>query len=505
MEPLPEFIEPNTTESEPYQSETREAVSTLLPKAEPVQQIPQDVLVLTPQKQDSIRPSVMVGKNEELYETLEDLNDLVELRRLERRSIVVDTLRANHYLLADMDTTFARRVSGIVMRNSDPEKAWELFKSINASSTGQKAILTNLEKYDFVNIWGRCRSKLAEEDSDIFSCVYKRTHFESSAEGKKKKGQILWNDFYEINQNPRRSLEMMRQSGVVIELPDEYIDQLRAGRRAIEEKGTCPILEKIKNQKIFTISGLKGSKASLTIHDLFDHFWSYDLLEREGVFERYKDFLTRVGNPQNTDMFKRESELIASTVFGTRLYRMAEEDFVPILSFDKIKKVLEKSAATEKVTPNQQRALQILDSLDPQSVEAGSLSYDVSNMAIELMEQRRKHGFIKNLEVKPDGSLSPVGVMDILDPEYIALMVEINHMILDPTNKAEQSLLNISVMVEDYLVRVSRSPANTQAEPLTVKVEDVNAYDTKNSSLKEDRVEWLKKNSGFASTKASLC
>ena len=464
-----------------------------------------EVLTLTPVKEDLVRPSVVVNKNEELYQDLDNLNDLQELRRLERRSIVVDTMRSNHYLLAGMDTTFARRISGIVIRNDDVASAWDLFKSLNASSSGQQEILNNLEQYDFVNIWKRCKGILAQEDHSIFSAVYRRTHLEQSAEGKKKKGQILWNDFYEINQNPRRSLEQIRQSGVDIELSDDYIEQLRGARTVIEQNGTCPILERIKNDKVFTISGLKGSKASLTIHDLFDHFWTYDLLDRTGVFDRYKDFFDRVGNPQNTDMFKRESELIASAVFGTRLYRVAEEDFVSIFNFDRIKRVLEKSAKTENFTPNQQTALEILDQTDPESFEAGSLSYDVSNMAIELMEQRRKHGFIKNLETRVDGTLYPVSVMNVLDPEYIALMVEINHMILDPSNKAEQSLLNISVMVEDYLNHLSRSNANSKIEPLNVRVENINSYDIDKSSLRKDRIEWLKTHAGFASTKSSLC
>lgn len=460
-----------------------------------------DLKTLTPIEEDSVRPSV-VDKHDQLYSKLDILNNLEELRRLERRSIVVETMRSRHVLLNGMDTTFARRISGIIIRNDDCESAWKLFKLLNASTPSQKEILVKLNQQEFVDIWKRCKYILALKEDSIFSEVYKRTHL---APNGKKKGQSLWNDFYEINQHPRRSLEQIRKSGVDIELSVDSIEQLRNARKEIEQNGTCPILEQIKNEKVFKISGLGGSKASLTIHDLFDHFWTYDLLDKKGVFDRYKDFFDRVGNPQNTDMFKREAELIASAVFGTRLFQIAEKDFAPIVSWNSIINLLKKSSKTENFTLNQKRALEILDQTNSSSFEAGSLSYVVSNMAIELMEQRRKHGFIKNLETQSDGTLYPVGVMNVLDPEYVALIVEINHMILDPSNKAEQSLLNISVIVEDYLNYLSGTASNDTIMPLNVKVEYINSYDINQSSLNKGRIDWLQNNAGFASTKASLC
>jgi hypothetical protein len=434
----------------------------------------------------------------------EKFNNLEELKRLEIRSVVVELLRKDP-VLANTDTSFARKVSGILIRSKSVEDAWNIFRSLKASTQGQQIILKGIGRDEFLRIWQQVKITLAHEEQLIYEAIYRRTHFEQSPDGKRKRGQIRWNDDYQILNSPRRSLEMIRNTGVSIELGNDYIEKLRQQSSQLLVTGSCPILEKIKNDKIFTISGLTGSKASLTIHDLFDHFWTYDLLDREGVFNRYYNFFARVGNPHRTDMFKRESELIASIVFGIRLCRVAEEGFIPIFSLKKIKRILEKSVKTKNSTPNQENALKLLDQIDPLSLEATSLTYTVSNMAIELMEQRRKHGFIKNLETLDDGSLKPVGVLQILDPEYVALIVEINHMVLDPDNRAEQALFNISAIVEDYLIHIANTSVDTPIRQLNVKVSDINSYDESSSSLTEGRKDWLRKNAGFASTKASLC
>jgi hypothetical protein len=101
-----------------------------------------------------------------------------------------------------------------------------------------------------------------------------------------------WNDDYEQRQKPKRSLEVLKNRGIRIKVPYEHIELIR---RNFIEGAECPILDRIKNMRIVTINGFEGSKMSLTIHDIFDHFWFYSKLERLGVLDRYVQYpITRI-------------------------------------------------------------------------------------------------------------------------------------------------------------------------------------------------------------------
>lgn len=433
-------------------------------------------------------------------ERLARLNDLEELRILEKRSEIENILRTSPYFAA-LDTTFMRKLTGLFLRNAEnDEAAVRIFQEIEAH-TAVQVQAKQISPQEFAELFYLVQEYLENAEPELTKTLEARIHKIGET-----KGQILWNDLYEISQNPRRTLEVVREKGVRIELPSEYIDMLRDNRGDVENNPACPILEHIKNQKIFKISGFTNSKASLTIHDLFDHYWTYDHLDKAGIFEKYRAFLDKVGNPQNTDMFNRESELIASTVFGTRLFHVKEDGFVPFFRFDQIQRVLAKSiTSSDQPSENQLRVLQALQTIDPESNMAKTFCYTVSNMAIERMEQKRKHGAIKTLSRNAEGSLEPTEVMALLDPEYLALMFDITQMILDPENRANEALLSISVVVEEYLLKLAQSKPGTVHEPLVVRIDDINGKDLVNTTLPPGRVDWLATHAGFASTKSYLC
>lgn len=410
-----------------------------------------------------------------------------ELVRLERRYEAGEVLK-QHAKIAPLDGTMLRWVSGAMLRARTPETAIASWRGMASRrgrtivdfSPAQQAVL-NIPDNEIV--WLHSQVKTADES--IKAALPGRM-----AERVNGKYGHKWNDRYEQKQSPKRSLEILRERGIEIKISPEDVAYIQA---EYTSESDFAILDKVKNKRIASINGLTGSKLSLSIHDIFDHFWGFDTLDKEGVLGRYASFLQSVGNPQNTDLFKREGELIGSIFYEWRSAHLPERQFKPIFTNADIARVFNK-ASVGRLSPNQQEAVAILENLDPESTEAKRLPAIYSGIAVELMEQRRKHGFIRRL----DESFAPTGVVPILDPEYAALIVEVNHILSRDDAKAEKVLFNIEAVIEDYLVGLAQGGAN---ETLVVTPDSIESFDAENSRLSSKRQDWLRKNLFHAATR----
>src|SRR5690606_24385730 len=154
--------------------------------------------------------------------------------------------------------------------------------------------------------------------------------------------------------------------------------------------------ELAKNWLILTLSGFEGSKLSLAVHDAIDHMWTFDLAERKGLFSKFSDLFESIGNPQLTDIFKREGEILASISFGTRYWEL-QSGFRPILDTRSINEHLASLSSKGELSERHQRAVEITTDLmsEPESTEYTSLGFVLSNYLATLHEQRRRYGRIK--------------------------------------------------------------------------------------------------------------
>lgn len=126
--------------------------------------------------------------------------------------------------------------------------------------------------------------------------------------------------------------------------------------------------------------------------------------------------------------------------------------------------------------------------------EARKLCSIYSGVSVELMEQKRKHGFIRCL----DNNFEAVGVLPLLDSEYLALIVETSHMLSDPSTKARTSLFNIEGIIEDYLIGLATEEVT---DDLVINLPDVDVFDPNKSRLSPKKQTWLRKNSFHAATR----
>ncbi len=271
-----------------------------------------------------------------------------------------------------------------------------------------------------------------------------------------------WNDWYEQRQkeHPRRSLAALRKRGVALSIPQEKLPHIR---KQYHFKEGCPYLEQTKNDRILTINNFRNSKVSLAVHDCFDHFWTYDLLEKTGILAQHNTFLQSIGNPHTTDIFCREGELIASAGFHFRNKFLHDEQMTPLISYNEVYNTLKNNSDTTQCI----HAAHVMEEQyhDPTFVSFFERSF--SGIMVELMEQRRKHGFIRILDI----SYAIKETMPALHPAYCALLVDTCNTLYTQQQHAKNALYAIGSHVESFLQNSVTS--NTESAKTVVSLDTI--------------------------------
>lgn len=414
---------------------------------------------------------------------------LDELVKLEIRNDIANILRTNP-IIFPADGTMMLWIVDIMLEAQSSQQAIKSWRSIAKKnernihidfSDAQKSIL-ELSDAAITALFTKIKAYLSTNALAVKDTMIERINA--------PKGHS-WNDKYELNQKPKRSLDILRKKGMHIKISKPDIQMIREN---YVDEDNCPVIDQIKNKKIANINGFTQSKISLIIHDFFDHFWIYDLLESSGILQRYSEFLQSVGNPQNTDMFSREGELIASVGFEWRSSHTPERDFKPLFSFSQIQDILHTNS--NNISQNQRIAKEILKKIDAEEIKR--LCSICSGVFIELMEQKRVHGFIRKL----DKNYTAIGLQSFYDPEYIALIIEVTHILCNPKTKAREQLFKTEITIEDYLTSLIRGESE---DDLLITLKDVQSFDPKNSRVNEKRQKWLLDNPFHTATRLDRC
>lgn len=121
-----------------------------------------------------------------------------------------------------------------------------------------------------------------------------------------------------------------------------------------------------------------------------------------------------------------------------------------------------------------------------------------SGVLVELMEQRRRQGFIQIL----DENNLPTEVLPLLDLEYAALVVEGAHLLCQPETQTGHELYKINVFVEDFLVRATKPHAPLQ---INMTLDAIHSFDPEKSLVSPGRREWLRENFYHTATRITAC
>ena len=380
-------------------------------------------------------------------------------------------------------------------REPDPYMALGKFRELKPRTIQEEMILL-VNDTEFLN----CHQTLITSLEKLKDQIY-----DSSVRNIK---QIEANDDLQFNQKDTRSVDAMISNGVRIRISSnalEYLERERENHR----NGMIPLIEILKNEKILEVGGFQGSKISHAIHDTIDHAWLFWMLKERGLFEKYLGLFDSIGNPEATDIYKREGEVVASIGFGVRYWANIEAGFIPKISISEIADRFEKYfdlGDLDELHLDSYRRVRAL-SKHPLQREAQSLAFVFSNYLTELDEQRRKHGKIKRKDTRTKKIL---GELDPWSPDYLSFFVEAHNLLLNSKNRHRNTLHLVHLLFEDYLNKNDSLEGGT----LVLQMDTVlnqwigKSRDGEDQSspllglrLPPERINWMLANPGFTAFK----
>lgn len=296
-----------------------------------------------------------------------------------------------------------------------------------------------------------------------------------------------------------RNLEQMLEKGMTFTINPDHIDKIRQAQEYAGE-GILPVTEYVKNEKVLGVSGFIDSKVSLAVHDFMDHIWTFSLLDKTGILEKYSDMFDSIGNPQATDIFKREGEIVASIGFGVRYFQTMPPAFGPKIRSFHISEHLDKLFIAGDLTARHMDAYRHLKSLRKGSMDWQSLGFCFSNYVTELDEQRRKYGKIKQVDLK---TRRIIGELDPMSPDFICFFIDAHKQLMTPKNKHRDDLFRFHILLEEYLSSFAKGeiPLNQQ---LTLTPEEIRGIDFTKTTLPPQRIQWMRNNPGFTATRDAI-
>ncbi len=461
--------------------------------------------------------SGLIGKREK--DTCpESLDSVEEIYELERRAQAFKFV-GRTYALSDLDpldralaplnkpmhavshigNQFATKIMPCFM-NEDQEAGWQDFQHIVPHTTDEElTLLTNREQFGAIQ--QDLQAFLDTENGEHRRLAEERLAPKTSP-GNPNHGAIRWNDRYQFNGNESpRSMENMLENGVRISVDPACLDEIKEAHM-IADDGILPLLELVKNKEVLGVNGFMSSKISLAVHDSLDHVLGFSIAERTGLLAKFNDLFESIGNPQHTDIFKREGEVLASIGFGVRYWANLEHGFVPLITAPDLLSHMDQLFDDDKLETRHMAAFKILRELaqDPSSREAQSLGFVFSNYVVELDEQRRKHGKIKQKDL---ATKKVIGELDPFSADYLSFFTEMHHQLLYSHNKHRDNLLRYHILLEEYLCAVASEKIPPEEE-LVIRVQDMASLDFSHTTLPPKRIQWMTRNYGFSAIRDAI-
>jgi len=397
-------------------------------------------------------------------------------------------LLAEVHAVHHVSDEFARRLYD-VFKETSIENAYNEYLRLESHTTDEE-LACSLNQSQFGECFGLLKEHLRENSELIRDRAIRNLH------------QIAECDEMQFDRTPTsRSLAEMVQEGIWVEIQpgracDTWIQALD-----LAGNGPIPVTELLKTSRIVKASKIDDSKVSLVIHDAVDHLWFIHLLDRLKIFDRHQLMMEKIGNFTKCDIYKRESEMVASISFGTRSWTNYEIGYSPTLTILDILRLFDKLFDSDQLQDHHLDAYRHVRYLasQPQRRESQSLGFVFSNYVTELDEQRRRFGKIKVMNpitYEREGELDPFGA------DYLSFFVDAHRALHDRKNKHRDTLLRVHVLFEYYLSNrefaESGDGLSFHFNPLEW---DDELFKEATSTIPQERLLWIANNYGFTAVR----
>ena len=415
-----------------------------------------------------------LSKRLEGHPSITDGLDLIDVARILHRP----NLRG-----ASGDQT-SRRLSAI-FKIDDPKMALKSLRLLKPSNHDEE-YFSLLEDEEFYSLHLKIHLHWLKEKANLGRLVEDRLK------------NIRTNDAYQFSKKIVKSVSIMESKGVIFSINEECVEKVcKLQKNPIMEH--LPILEVVKNDRIFKVSGFKDAKASLVVHDAIDHLWVFKLAEILGLFDKFGELFNSIGNPEKTDIYKREGEIVASISFCVRAFNEISPGFEPLVTTEKISASIRQQNAD--LCERHNDALRILNGMDNGSTEWRSLEYAFGGYFAELDEQRRKHGAIK-FRNSSNGNIH--GELNPFSLDYLCFFIELHHALLKPINRHKDAIFFVHYILEEYLRSLSKGK-KMPPRKISLNMSIMNGGGLKYSDNVPTRVcEWMFRNYGFTANRNAV-
>jgi hypothetical protein len=379
-------------------------------------------------------------------------------------------------------------LASALMRSSSPKEAvknWRIVESEHKIDRSWRTVQSLFEHstHQIGLIYKDVQHVMSSPTSELASSLAHRIYGG-------QEGSHAWCDATQARQEiiPNRTLDSVRESGLKIDID---IQKMHLLKESYQE--SLPLIELAKNKRFLTINGLRNAKVALIVHDHFDHHYTFNLLDRNGILRRYKKFLDKIGNTHATDIFSREGELIASVAYDYRYAQYPYFKHPAYFRYGNIKEVLENAQGE-----NPERALGILEGNKLDTSFINKLEVVASGVYTELMQQRLKNGVIKCKG--KDATFSHI--LTTLDPDYLALVVETYYELSRNSISNGTRLAHLQIMIEDFLHKAVTDKNSLLM--LHVNEDSVMNFKPDQCSVPIHKRVWIEKNIGAIADRASI-
>ena len=297
---------------------------------------------------------------------------------------------------------------------------------------------------------------------------------------------------------------------------DGHEDYTPVYRAATQEERVLPLSELVKNLKIIDY-GFKNkqgpilNKVSLASHDVHDHARAFWLLEQAGLFSEkadgsgYHQLMGKLSDPQRSNIFRREGELVASVAYDWRNYFDLHPQYEPQVSLKDVRRYfMSADAQGIPLSKNQQNALAYVEELmaiDPQgqSPAAKKLRHIIGGVWQETLEQKRKTD--NSLWQRSDGTYQR---MSATNPEYLAFVIDATRILQNHEPMMSFALNQNNLKIEKYLQDTAASSGDTPVPALRFTPEDVKTAIGNEPIVPSKTREWLMQHPGFNTRRAPI-
>jgi hypothetical protein len=241
------------------------------------------------------------------------------------------------------------------------------------------------------------------------------------------------------NAESERNLEYYACNGLAVVFPAAA--KVVATERLAADQRDAPLFEKLKAERLLVINEFNDSRVMYAAHDMIDHIWLFSHLRETGITDTYRDFLQSIDLGEDAYLYSRQAELLASVGFGSRKWPQVAAEGVDLTLEEADLDALLGSADD----PRAHAARERLAGMD--SYGKGWARFVVQNMATQVSDERRRWGSVK----QRDAVTGEYRSMRLLDPVYIALLIDSVDSVRAHEADLRQSQVDLSVQVEALL------------------------------------------------------